>query len=561
MNKKQLTTFITLLLSFTLLTAQQYRSPLNIPLFLSGNFGELRNNHFHSGIDLKTQAVINKPVYAIGDGFVSRINISPSGYGLAIYVDHPKTGQTSVYAHLNKFPEDIAKYIRDEQYGQESFKIDVKPDINKFQVKKGQIIAYSGNSGSSGGPHVHFEIRDTKTEHVLDALSFYKNEITDNVAPNIRGIAIYPTMGEGMVNNSSSPIRLELRKNKKGVFLPISTIKAWGQIGFGVKAYDRMSNTQNIYGVKIVRLFVDDKLIFKSDIKSFSFVETRMLNSFVDFEDWRKRKSFFMKSFVDPGNTLPFYETKNNGHINVNEARAYNLRYELEDLHGNVTRYSFVVQGEPQKIAPQPPCSQHLAWEHDNQFVRNDFSLIIPKGNLYNDICFDFKQAVSNVYFSDIFTVNSTPIPLHKNAAMRIQLKKDTITNKKQYGIVQVNAKSDSWVGGVYSNGFLQANINELGKKYAVATDCTAPQISPVNEKLWVKQASIKIKTSDNLSGIQSFRGEIDGKFVLFTHDVKSTVYTYKFDDKIAQGQTHHLVFTATDRCGNVSTYESEFTY
>lgn len=558
---KTTTILYTLLFSFTLLTAQQYRSPLDIPLFLSGNFGELRNNHFHSGIDLKTQAVINKPVYSIEDGFISRINISPSGYGLAIYVDHPKTGHTSVYAHINKFPDYIEKFIKDEQYKQEAFRLDIKLDASKFPIKKGDLIAYSGNSGSSGGPHVHFEIRDTKSETVLDALVYYKNQIADNVAPDIRGIAIYPKEGEGMVNNSSSPFRYDLRKNKKGKTLALPTIKAYGTISLGVKAYDRMSKTANIYGVKIVRLFVNDDLIFKSDIKSYGFDQTRMLNSFVDFEDWRSRKSFFMKSFVEPGNKLPFYETKNNGYIKIEDGKTYNIKYELEDLYGNISRYNFSIEGSAQKIAPSAICSQHMLWDHDNQFIRDDFSLIIEKGNLYDNLRFNFKQTNSNSYFSDIFTVNASPIPLHKNGTMRIKLKNDSIANKKQYGIVQVNAKSDSWVGGTYSNGHLQVNLNELGKKYAVTTDQNAPHITPVNEKLWAKQSSIKVKLSDDLSGIESFRGEIDGKFVLFTHDVKSSAYTYKFDEKTEKGKTHQFVFKATDRCGNVSEYKAEFYY
>lgn len=206
-------------------------------------------------------------------------------------------------------------------------------------------------------------------------------------------------------------------------------------------------------------------------------------------------------------------------------------------------------------------CSQHMPWDHDNQFVRNDFSLIIDKGNLYTDLCFSFNQNASNTYYSDIYTANTTPVPLHKNGTMRIKLKNDTIANKKQYGIVQVNAKSDSWVGGVYSNGFLQTSINELGKKYAVGIDKTAPTITPIDEKLWTKQSAIKIRLSDNFSGIESFRGEIDGKFVLFTHDVKSSVYTYKFDDRVTQGQSHQFVFKATDRCGNMSEYKTEFEY
>ena len=196
---KKIFLFILISISLNLSAQNIYRSPLDIPLILSANFGELRPNHFHSGVDFKTQGVVNKPVYSIEDGYVSRISVSPSGYGLAIYVDHPSTGQTSVYGHINKFTPKITKYIKEKQYEQEAYKIDLKLSANEFPVKKGDLIAYSGNTGSSGGPHVHFEIRNTSDQLALDPLVYYKDRIEDTQAPLIKGIAIYASEGKGAV--------------------------------------------------------------------------------------------------------------------------------------------------------------------------------------------------------------------------------------------------------------------------------------------------------------------------------------------------------------------------
>lgn len=555
-----LTSIIVLIASFTNIHSQ-YRSPMDIPLVLSANFGELRNNHFHSGIDLKTQGVINKPVYSIADGYISRISISPSGYGLAIYVDHPSTGQTSVYAHINKFPSHIEKYIREEQYKQESFKVNLYPKKDKFAIKKGDLIAYSGNSGSSGGPHVHFEIRDTKSESIIDPLPYYKANIADNVAPELRGIAVYPIEHEGLVNGSNSPYRRNISRLKNGSYPTIPSIQAWGKIGVGVKAYDRMSKTTNIYGVKIVRLFVDGKEIFSSDIQQYSFDETRMLNSFVDFADWRNQKSFFMKSFIEPGNTLPFYKSVNNGYLTIDQEKTYDIKYELEDLYGNKTQYSFSIVGKKQVIPQDIKCSLYMPWNVDNRFIKKDFSLIIPKGNLYDNICFNLRQFSSTNYLSDVYQVNTIPVPLQGKADISIALTKDELSNKKQYGIVALSGKSVSWVGGSYSKGMVKANINELGKQYAISSDTESPKITPVKPEIWVKDKKIKIRLTDNLSGVESFRGTINGKFVLFTHDVKSPVYTYTFDDRIKQGETQDLIFTATDACGNQAEYTYQFSF
>lgn len=538
--------------------SQQYRYPVTIHPALSANFGELRNNHFHSGLDFKTQQVINKPVVAIEEGYVSRVSVSPGGFGLALYVDHPSTGHTSVYGHLNSFSKEIADWVKEKQYGQERFQVNLYPEKGQFPVKRGEQIALSGNSGSSGGPHLHFEIRDTGTEEPLDALA-YLPPMSDTQKPDLRGIAFYPQRGKGLINGSNNPLRININKDGSGNPLgPGRTISAWGRIGVGVKAYDRMNGQSNIYGVKHIRLFVDEKLVFHSSIDRFSFPDTRMLNAFIDFEDWRERRSFYMKSFVEPGNRLHFYETTNNGYIDITEEREYRFHYELEDHAGNRLDYRFSVQGEPQEIPPALPCDNWFTWNLNNSFLEMGFSLSIPAGNLYSDLCFTHRKIESNTYYSHLHRVNDKPVPLHQGAELWIRLNTDTLQNRNNYGIVKINDNgSESWVGGTYKRGGIAATIRELGDSYAVASDIQPPAITPVAPESWVKQRRIRVRLSDNKSGIASFRGEINGKFVLFTHDTKSNVYSYLFEDaRMNKGEQLSLVFTATDGAGNSSEYK-----
>lgn len=557
--------FILVITSFFLFSnaSAQYSKPLDIPLYLSGNFGELRNNHFHSGIDLKTQGVINKPVYSVADGYISRISVSPSGYGLALYVTHPGTGQVSVYGHLNNFTPKITAYVKEKQYEQESFRVNLFPEEGLFPVKKGELIAYSGNSGSSGGPHVHFEIRDARTENILDPLQYYKDIITDKVSPDLRAIAIYPVGGNGMVNGSSIPVKENISKSKKGDYLPLArSITAWGTIGVAVKAYDRMTGTSNIYGLKTIKLYLDKKKIFESNINSYSFDETRMLNSFVDFDDWRRNKSFFMKSFVEPGNKLSFYETVNNGYITIGEERFYDLDYELIDIYGNKATFSFQIKGKKQQVPQERKGSMYMSWNEDNHYLNDSFSLVIRKGNLYDDFIFTLKRNPSKKYLSDIFTANDTYIPFHDKGEMRIKINYDSLENKSQYGIVSIRDGRESWIGGTYADGYVKAEVREIGQRFAITYDDEIPDITPVQPERWEKDGVIKIRLKDNKSGISSFRGTIDGSFALFEHDTKSAIYTYKFDSvRLNKGRKHQLTFTATDACGNVGEYTSEFYY
>lgn len=557
--------FVLLYTATTILPSysQPYRNPLTLSPALSGNFGELRSNHFHSGIDFKTEQSANKPIFAVEDGYVSRISVAPGGYGLALYIDHPSTGHTSVYAHLNSFSKKITDYVIKNQYEKESYQVNLHLEKNRIPVKRGEQIALSGNTGSTGGAHLHFEIRDTRSEEPLDALSLLP-PVPDTRKPELRGIAFYPVEGKGVVNGSSNPLRLQIGQDKSGNLLaPGSAIHAWGRIGVGVKAYDRMNGQSNIYGVKQIRLFVDDEPVFNSRIDRFSFAQTRMLNAFIDFDDWKERRSFYMKSFIEPGNKLPFYQAKNRGYIDINEERDYRFRYELEDLYGNRLTYTFTVKGQPQPVPGQDQCGHYMSWNFDNTFMEPGFSLSIPRGNLYDDVCYRHVATNSRTYYSDVHQVNNRPVPLHNRAEIWIRMHTDTLQYRHQYGIVKINDNgSENWIGGTYEQGGITASIRELGDRYAVTADTLPPVITPLEPAGWVSQKRIRVRLRDDKSGIASFRGEINGKYVLFTHDTKSTIYTYRFDEtRLKKGEKQTLVFIATDGAGNSSEYSYTFNY
>ena len=379
----------------------------------------------------------------------------------------------------------------------------------------------------------------------------------------MRGIAVYPIQWQGSVNKSTEPLRITLSKDQQGRPLPPNqTITAWGDIGVGYKAYDRMNGQHNIYGVKHTRLYVDDQLIYNSTINRFSFANTRMLNTHTDYEDWRLRRSFYTKTFVEPGNRLPLYATTNKGIITINQERDYNIRYELEDHHGNVTRYAFVVKGEQQDINYGELCNSFMPWSLHNSFVNSDFSLHIPSGNLYNSICYDHDVKPSTDYYSNIYTVHNHPVPLHNNAKMWLQLHTDTLENRQQYGIVTIARNGRiSWLGGSYKNGGMEASIRELGNTYAISSDQTPPVITPLNPANWAGNRHIRIRVNDNLSGVKEVRATINGDYILLKHDMKSPIYSYRFDNSRLQRGQQQLQVIATDAAGNETAYSYTFNY
>ena len=539
--------------------AQQLRKPMDIPVLLSGNFGELRSNHFHSGIDFKTQGVEGKPIHSVQDGYVSRISVSPWGYGNGLYITHPD-GTTTVYGHLQKFSQKITAYLKEKQYEQESFNVNLSLTPDELPVKEGELVALSGNTGSSGGPHLHFEVRDTETEEPMDPIEYYKDLIKDTQAPKIQGIMVYSMPGKGVVNGSRRKLELKPVTAKNGKQTLTGKIEAWGEIGLAVKGYDYMDNTSNIYGIKDITLTADSQVIFHSNLDRFAFDESRYLNSFTDFEEWKEHRSFYIKSFVDPGNRLRFIESLNRGILTIDEPRTYHLTYQLADAFGNTTQLSIQIEGKEQPIPEVDTENTELFhWWSDNRFGAKGIRLTIPKGNLYDDLYFRYSVKEDSAALGATHILHNKPVAFHKSAKLSLRLQTDTLENKQQYGIVRLQNGRRSWTGGVYRNGWVDADIKEMGS-YTLGQDLVPPTITPLNPATWVSQQAITLRLSDNLSGVQTYRGEIDGQYVLFEMNSKSVI-TYHFDkERLARGK-HTLKLVVTDACGNQSTYTYPFTW
>ena len=539
--------------------AQQLRKPMDIPVLLSGNFGELRSNHFHSGIDFKTQGVEGKPIHSVQDGYVSRISVSPWGYGNGLYITHPD-GTTTVYGHLQKFSQKITAYLKEKQYEQESFNVNLSLTPDELPVKEGELVALSGNTGSSGGPHLHFEVRDTETEEPMDPIEYYKDLIKDTQAPKIQGIMVYSMPGKGVVNGSRRKLELKPVTAKNGKQTLTGKIEAWGEIGLAVKGYDYMDNTSNIYGIKDITLTADSQVIFHSNLDRFAFDESRYLNSFTDFEEWKEHRSFYIKSFVDPGNRLRFIESLNRGILTIDEPRTYHLTYKLADAFGNTTQLSIRIEGKEQPIPEIDTENAELFhWWSDNRFGAKGIRLTIPKGNLYDDLYFRYSVKEDSAALGATHILHNKPVAFHKSAKLSLRLQTDTLENKQQYGIVRLQNGRRSWTGGVYRNGWVDADIKEMGS-YTLGQDLVPPTITPLNPATWVSKQAIALRLSDNLSGVQTYRGEIDGQYVLFEMNSKSVI-TYHFDkERLARGK-HTLKLVVTDACGNQSTYTYPFTW
>ncbi|GHV58576.1 peptidase M23 [Bacteroidia bacterium] len=546
--KPAMTTGILLAFFFNL-QAQDLASPLDIPLYLSGNFGELRSNHFHSGIDFKTQGATGQPVRAVEDGYISRIGVSPYGYGNVLYIHHP-SGRTSVYGHLERFAPQIEALVRDSQYQKESFGVNFYLASGRLPVKKGERIAWSGNSGGSGGPHLHFEFRDTQTEKALDPLPWFKNWVKDTAPPEIRELMIFPQAAQGgSANGSVQNQALKLIRDKSGRQSLAKSLTAWGPIGIGIKAYDRMNETSNIYGVNEIILKVDGEEVYHSILDSFSFDDTRYLNTYIDWKEWTEHNSFFMKSFTDPGNRLGVNRAWGNGIISIDREKIYHLEYILKDVYGNTATFRFDITGQPAQLPPKEVEGIWFPFNRNNTLVEKGVELQIARRNLYTDIDLQVQVIPSHTPFTPLYIIGER-IPLHNYCPLTLDIVNDSYPDTSKYGVVYYWRDKKNWLGGKYSNGKITAQIRELGK-FSVEIDTIPPSIVPLNEAKWETNRRIAFKISDNLSGIQSYRGTLDGQFALFEYDAKYNLLYCVYDPARMKQGAQALLLVVTDGAGN----------
>lgn len=568
MTKKRIVhriAYLILFFSFAANTiAASFDLPMRIPPLLSGNFGEFRSNHFHSGIDFKTGGSIGKPIYAPADGWISRIRVGAGGFGLALYLDHPE-GYTTVYGHLDRFSPSVDQWVQDQQYRREQFDLDTMLVSGLFPVKRGERIATSGNSGSSGGPHLHFEIRSSPNQIPIDPLIWFRNQIKDQQPPNIRGLRLYAFEGKGTILGSKKQSSHSVVRVGNGHWrIQGNPPQAWGLLGLGIKAYDAMDGTHNIYGVQTVELYRDSTCIYRHQLDSFSFDETRYINAMKDYPDWVENRSMYMKSFIEPGNRSPVTDrTLQSGQFWIEEEGTHAFYYILRDRHGNQSRLDFEITGKKMPIPAVEIAGLPMAYDRPNRFGAEGIQLYIPSGSFYNDLRFIYsKEASDPEYLSEWHDLHHFNTPLHRAMRISIQLKQDHHPNKAQYYMVYSTGKGKpNYVGGSYQAGWITAESNRLGR-FAVALDTNPPTISPIAIENAVKNRLFRINISDKESGIRSWRATIDGQWVLMEPNASLSRLTYRFDpNRLERNKVHEMQLEVTDRCGNRSNWSHSFYY
>ncbi len=541
-----------------------FRSPVSFPVSLAGSFGEIRRNHFHSGIDIRTEGVQGKPVYAIADGYVSRVNISPGGFGKALYITHPN-GYTSLYGHLRNYAGAIASWARAQQMKKESFSIDIEVPEKTLKVKKGDIIAYSGNSGASGGPHVHFEIRDAKTQEIIDPLDFGFMK-TDGIPPRITWVKVYPMGGNSTVNLSDKAVLIPVTGSGGSFRLMMAdTLKVSGSIIFGIETSDNAEGGLKT-GVHAIDLTVDGVKVFSQNIERFAFAETRYVNSLMDYPAFVQNKRKIQRSYVAPNNRLSVYSNvKNRGVVSFVDSKVHKIQYMVKDAFGNPATLVFYVKSHPpgnaeNNLHPDHEGCQLFTYKSDNHFNRPGIRFDVPAEAVYDDFPFEYSLTPPvHGSYSGVYHLQNQYMPLHTWCTLSIKTDNLPKNMESKAVIVEVSPGNKfSSKGGTFENGWITTKVREFGN-FTVTVDTEPPVIRVINifpNKKVRKQSSILVKISDNLAGIKTYRGTLNGKWILMDYDEKNRLLTYAFDEMMKPGKNNFLL-TVTDAVGNSSRYEA----
>jgi hypothetical protein len=545
---------------------QNISKPLDDIRIITGTFGELRKNHFHTGVDFSTKGETGKAIYSIYEGYVSRIKVSPYGYGKVIYITHPN-GLTSVYAHLSEFNVLLNDYVLRKQYELESFEFDVNPDPRLFPVRKNDIIGYSGSSGISSGPHLHFEIRNTVSE---EALNPYLFGIPNNDAypPVIEKLRIYPLNKNSSVNNSGLEKDFDITGNGKSYRLKSpDTIYVSGEIVVGVRSYDLLNNNINKTGIYALKAFVDGDLFFSYSMDSIDFEDLKYVNSLIDYEEFVEDNNRIQKCQVSIGNRLSIYKTaKNFGILKFDDERLHKLKIVLSDFNKNNSELNFNLKSRKQKKAAEDTVKSRLKLFYygvENHFDSAGISLFFYPKTFYDSLYFKFSvNKASAAFISDIYKIHDENIPVHGYYKAIIKLKEklpEKYSNQAIVVCLDEKNKITGTYGGIYKDGCIEAKLPKFGR-FGVVTDSIKPSIVPLNiysEKNIRGQSEIKFKISDNLSGIKKYRGETNGKWLLFEFDAKNSTLTYKKDEHFPAG-INNFKLEVEDERGNKNVYKAQ---
>ncbi|WP_298330725.1 M23 family metallopeptidase [uncultured Dokdonia sp.] len=558
---KSILSFTLFIVTSTLLFSQQdipqdyFVNPLDGQLVIAGSFGELRSNHFHSGLDLKTQRRLGLPVYASAAGTVTRIKISHYGYGKAIYVTHPN-GYTTVYGHLQKFCDEIEEFVKNAQYKKESFEIELFPKKGELEIGQGEILAYSGNTGSSGGPHLHFEIRDAN-ERPMNPFLFGLTA-KDTRKPTINELRAYPVGENASINQNANPVSVRLTQKPDGSYLA-ENLNAYGEIGFAIGTIDQQDLANNKNGIYAITTAVNGQENFEVTMDKFSFAETRYLNRMIDYSLYKDKRKRVQKLFIERNNPLSIYTKQvDNGVLNIGDSLSYQYQINVRDYAGNNVIINVPITGKKETITPADKSGIEDYVYSDQGYTYNDgkFEVYIPKGALYEDIFLNLKTE------GDKLTLHEDLVPVHKNIAISYDLSSYNEEDRDKLYLGRIGYKGDVY----YSNTRIKDNRLQISTRilgdYTIGKDTDSPIVKAVNitKGKWMsKYRYLKFEITDLTSGIKSYRATVNGKYILLEYDPKTKLLTHDFNDNVVTDTENNLKLIVTDNVGNNTTFETTF--
>lgn len=526
-----------------------YHPPLDIPLVLAANFGELRPNHFHMGLDFKTNGRIGYNLYSIADGHISRVKVSPYGYGNVIYIDHPD-GKTSVYAHCSEFKGKVDSIVKRYQYLTETNEVEVFPSKGEVMVSKGEVIALSGNSGGSTAPHLHFEIRETISEAALNPL-VYGFDLSDHYSPVIRKLKIFAVNSEGYQIPGNSKEQLVSFKNgnyfvaNNEIVIPSNFCSPTGGIGFAFDAVDRLDGAANQCGLYGTKLLVDSVHLFGQQLDRVSFEESRFVNTHRDLNSSGK----YHKSYRTKTNPLGIYTTDNLGIIPIKPGGRHEIKLYAFDPKNNNSELNFAIKVAEGSVSPDyAPDKKTYLYPVDSFVTKNkNWSLEAPALSVYEPTRL---PGFSGPHFCDA--------SVEVQNALEIRLKLENPTSPINSYYIAVGNRN---LPTQFEDGWLVAKSKYAGS-YLIKTDVTPPSLTPLSytSTKIVKSSMLKFILSDGQTGISEYNLYLDGKWTIMEYESKGDVLFFSRPTDLTIG-VHHLKITARDGCGNELIYESDLDF
>jgi hypothetical protein len=540
-----------------------FSPPVKSVLRLSGTFGELRSNHFHGGIDIK--GGIGVPLYAAADGYVSRIKVEGGGYGNALYIAHPN-GYTTLYAHMNGFIPDLEEYVKSEQYAREEFGVDLYPQEGRFPVKKGQKIGEMGTSGYSFGPHLHFEIRHSSNGAPINPLLFGM-PVDDHQSPRMHQLKVY-ALNEKHETRDAQVMSLVGKDGGYGVSKDTVYVNT-DRAGFGLKVYDHMDGVSNWNGIYKLDVFLDEVLIYNFEMESIPFEETRYLNAHLDYAEQQVNKAYFNRCFRLPGNDLSIYkDQREDGVVQLSKNRAQKVHMVASDVAGNESHITFWIRQRPGATLEDKHQTYNylLPYNQESVIDNGSMQMYVPRGALYENCYLQYQLVTDrsdNVY-SSVHQIHHATTPLHRSydLAIRPVVLPESLKNKAFIALCGSNSVTNC--GGNWKDGMLHTQVRTFGD-FCIMVDEVPPTIKPLNFKADLKGANrIDFTINDNYgtSGTArdlTYRGTIDGKWVLLKYDAKNDRLTHYFEDALPAGQ-HEFRLVVRDALDNETVFERSFT-